>query len=164
MGQISAKNREVAPSYGCAVGIEKIHAARSATCAIFSRLSLQMPGLSPGRQCFRLNKGLPTLSILFSTKDRLTVAQLVGAWGPELGRLVPDPSRVEADLVHELLEDIINGRFDNSGPLCEGQRLGLRLITPKFGAGFLVGHEVRGLMALLNLEWVKRRVGLWRRG
>jgi hypothetical protein len=44
---ISAKNREVARPYGCAVGIEKIKAARRVTCAIFSRLILQMPGSAP---------------------------------------------------------------------------------------------------------------------
>jgi hypothetical protein len=95
---------------------------------------------------------------MFSTKDFLTVAQLVGAWGPELGRRVADPSRIEADLVHELFEDIINGRFDNSGPLCEGQRLGLRLITPDCRAGFLAGHDVRDLIRFGIEPWLLHRI------
>jgi hypothetical protein len=95
---------------------------------------------------------------MYSTKDWLTVAQLVGAWGPELGRGVPDPSRVEADLVHELVEDIINGRFDNSGPFCEGQRLGLRLITPDCRAGFLVGNDVRDLIRFGIEPWLLHRI------
>ncbi len=98
------------------------------------------------------------MSILFSTKDWLTVAQLVGAWGPELGRRVPDPSRVEPDLVHELLEDIVNGRFDNSGPLREGHRSGLQLITPDCRAGFLAGHDVRDLIRFGIEPWLLHRI------
>ena len=80
------------------------------------------------------------MSTLFSTKDSLTIVQLVRAWGPELGRTEADPSQVEPNLAHELLEDILNGRFDDSGPFRDGRRAGLRLITPDYRAGFLTSQ------------------------
>jgi len=88
------------------------------------------------------------LSVLFATKDWLTIAQLVPAWGRELGRTAPDPSRVEQDLQHELIEDIVNGRFDNSGPLREGQGSGLRLIAPDYKARFVTSNDLRPLVPL----------------
>ncbi len=45
-----------------------------------------------------------------------------------------------------LLEDIVNKRLDDAGPLAEGRRLGLRVITPEGRAGFLEGHQVRDLI------------------
>jgi hypothetical protein len=80
------------------------------------------------------------LSILFSQKTFLTVPQLTGAWATELGA-------PEYELRHELLEDIVNGRFDASGPRYGGQQSGLRLITPPEGrVGFITGQEVRALI------------------
>jgi hypothetical protein len=49
-------------------------------------------------------------------------------------------------LVQLLLEDMVNERLDDAGPLAEGRRLGLRVITPEGRAGFLEGHQVRDLI------------------
>jgi hypothetical protein len=70
------------------------------------------------------------MSILFLTKGWLTVAQLAGAWTAEILGAEQDPQQFEQELVHLLLEDIVNKRRDDAGPLAEGRRLGLRVITP----------------------------------
>jgi hypothetical protein len=85
------------------------------------------------------------LSILFRTKRHLTIDQLTRAWGPELARADRGGDAHEQDLVGLLLEDIINGRLDDVGPLRDGRRLGLRLITPEGRAGFLEGAQLRDL-------------------
>jgi hypothetical protein len=82
------------------------------------------------------------MSILFRTKGWLTVNQLVRAWAGELPRAEKDPKRFEQDLAHLLLEDIANGRLDDAGPFVEGRRLGLRIVTPDFRAGFLEGRKI----------------------
>ena len=71
-----------------------------------------------------------TMSILFRKKGWLTVAQLARAWTAEIPGAEQDPRQFEQELVHLLLEDIVNKRSDDAGPLAEGRRLGLRLITP----------------------------------
>jgi hypothetical protein len=81
------------------------------------------------------------MSILFRTKGWLTVNQLVRAWARELPGAEKDPKRFEQDLAHLLLEDVANGRLDDAGPLVEGQRLGLRLVTD-FRAVFLEGRQI----------------------
>jgi hypothetical protein len=86
------------------------------------------------------------MSILFRTKGWLTVAQLARAWTAEVPGAAQNPQQFEQDLVHLLLEDIINNRLDDVGPLAEGRRLGLRVITPEGRAGFLEGHQVRDLV------------------
>jgi hypothetical protein len=86
------------------------------------------------------------MSILFRTKGWLTVAQLARAWTVEIARVEQDPRQLEQDLVHLLLEDIVNKRLDDAGPLAEGRRLGLRVITTDGQAGFLEGHQVRDLI------------------
>ena len=86
------------------------------------------------------------MSILFRTKGWLTVAQLARAWTAEIPGAERDPQQFEQELVHLLLEDIVNKRLDDAGPLVEGRRLGLRIITPDGQAGFLEGHQVRDLI------------------
>jgi hypothetical protein len=86
------------------------------------------------------------MSILFRTKGWLTVAQLARAWSAEIPGAKQDLQQFEQDLVHLLLEDIVNKRLDDAGPLAEGRRLGLRVITPEGRAGFLEGHQVRDLV------------------
>jgi hypothetical protein len=87
------------------------------------------------------------VSKLFRTKDSLTIAQLTAAWGPELLEGEEDPKQFEQDLTHILLEDILNGHLDDSGPTrVDGQRLGLRLITPDYKAGFIKGSQLRELI------------------
>jgi len=75
----------------------------------------------------------------------MTVGQLVRAWASELVSAGGDPQQFERDLLHTLLEDIVNSRLDNSGPFREDRRSGLRLITPENKAGFIEGHQLRDL-------------------
>jgi hypothetical protein len=86
-----------------------------------------------------------TMSALFRNKGWLTVAQLVSSWAPELAAKT-NPARAEHDLMQVLIEDIVNGRLDDAGPLTDGRRLGLRIITPEGQAGFIEGHQVRDLI------------------
>ena len=86
------------------------------------------------------------MSILFRKKGWLTVAQLARAWTAEIPGAEQDPRQFEQELVLLLLEDIVNKRLDDAGPLAEGRRLGLRMITPDGRVGFLEGHQVRDLI------------------
>jgi hypothetical protein len=90
------------------------------------------------------------LSILFRTKRWLTIAELVPAWAAELPGADKHPAQIKRHLWHYLVEDIINGRLDDAGPVVDGRRLGLRLITEENRAGFLEGHQVRALIAPYN--------------
>jgi hypothetical protein len=83
-----------------------------------------------------------SVSILFRTKAWLTLHQLVQGWAAELPGAEKNPKGFEQNLFHLLLEDIANGRLDDAGPLVEGQRLGLRIITPGCQAGFLEGRQI----------------------
>ena len=77
----------------------------------------------------------------------MTVAQLVRAWACELAAPeYGDPQHFEQDLLHTLMEDVVNGRLDNLGPFREDQRSGLRVITPENKAGFIEGHRLRDLV------------------
>ena len=76
----------------------------------------------------------------------MTIAQLTGAWSSELAKGGEDPKRCEQNLVHILMEDILNGRLDDSGPLVDGRRLGLRLITPENRAAFIEGPQLLELI------------------
>ena len=82
------------------------------------------------------------MSKLFRAERWLTVAQLTGAWSFELAESGEDPKQCEQNLVHILMEDILNGRLDDSGPLVDGRRLGLRLITPENRAAFIEGPQL----------------------
>jgi hypothetical protein len=86
------------------------------------------------------------LSILFRTKEWLTLAQLLPAWASELAERKMDANQIERDLGHILIEDIINDRLDDAGPLEGGRRLGLRVITPENRAGYLDGQQARELL------------------
>ena len=82
------------------------------------------------------------MSILFRTKEWLTLAQLARAWGDELARDEQGRQHFVQDLVHSLKEDIVNGRLDDWGPLRDGRRLGLRLISPENKPEFIEGHQL----------------------
>ena len=86
------------------------------------------------------------MSILFRTKGWLTLAQLLPAWASELAESRTNADRIERDLKQLLIEDIINGRLDDAGPLADGRRLGMRIITPENRAGYLEGHQARELI------------------
>jgi hypothetical protein len=72
----------------------------------------------------------------------MTIAQLTGAWSSELAEGGEDPKQCEQNLVHILMEDILNGRLDDSGPLRDGRRLGLRFITPENRAAYIEGPQL----------------------
>jgi hypothetical protein len=57
------------------------------------------------------------MSKLFRAREWLTVDQLIRTWTPELIERGGDAKQYEKDLRHILLEDISNGRLDNSGPV-----------------------------------------------
>jgi hypothetical protein len=86
------------------------------------------------------------VTIVFRTKEWLSLPQLVDAWGSELATVGEEPSRSQTALQHVLLEDIINGRLDHEGPLHDGRKRGLYL---EFGGRphFVDGHEIHALMA-----------------
>jgi hypothetical protein len=79
---------------------------------------------------------------VFRKKGWLTIAQLMQAWGRELTKDREDPKQVERDLQHLLIEDIINDRLDESGPLVNDQRLGLRIINSRYEAEFITRREL----------------------
>ena len=83
-----------------------------------------------------------SVSILFRTKAWLTLHQLVHGWAGELPGAEKNPKGFQQNLVHLLLEDIANGHLDDAGPLVEGQRLGVYIITPSCQAGFLEGRQI----------------------
>ena len=87
----------------------------------------------------------------------MTVAQLAGAWSSELTESGEDPTQCEQNLVHLLMEDIINGRLDDSGPLVDGGRLGLRLITPESRAAFIEGPPLLDLVRTKQ-AWLLHRI------
>jgi hypothetical protein len=86
------------------------------------------------------------LSILFRTKGWLTLAQLLPAWASELADGKKDADQIERDLRHVFIEDIINDRLDDVGPLADGRCLGLRIIKPDNRVGYLEGQQARELL------------------
>ena len=82
------------------------------------------------------------MSKLFRAKQGLTLAQLTRAWSSELVEPGEDAKQCEQDLIHILWEDILNGRLDNSGPLRDGRRLGLRGIGPDNRAHYVEGRQL----------------------
>ena len=82
------------------------------------------------------------MSIVYRTRKWLTIPQLVSAWALELSKDKEQSKRDEQALRDSLLEDIINGRLDEAGPLVDGRRLGLRL---ELGGRpcFISGHEIQ---------------------
>jgi hypothetical protein len=82
------------------------------------------------------------VSKLFHTRGWLTIAQLTRAWSSELAEGGEDSKQCERNLVHVLIEDILNGRLDDSGPLRDGLRLGVRWITPESKARFIEGRQL----------------------
>lgn len=98
------------------------------------------------------------MSILFRTKEWLTLGQLARAWGDELAKDERGRQHYVQDLVHRLKEDIVNDRLDDSGPLRNGRRLGVRLINPESKAGFIEGRQLRGIFNADQATWILDRV------
>jgi hypothetical protein len=76
------------------------------------------------------------MSILFRTQKCLTIFQLTRAWGLELAKSGGEPEQHVHDLTHILMQDIVNGHLDDSGPLWEGRRSGVGYITPDYKVGY----------------------------
>jgi hypothetical protein len=99
------------------------------------------------------------MSILFRTKKCLTIFDLARAWGLELAKGGGEPEQHVHDLTHILLQDIVNGRLDDSGPFWDGRRSGVAVITANYKVGFIEG---RCLLELATSEptknWVLRYV------
>jgi hypothetical protein len=88
------------------------------------------------------------VSKIFRTKGWLTVAQLAHSWAREVVEPRENVLHCEQNLTHELIEDILNGRFDATGPFLDGQCSGIRLITPENKAAIIdKGQELAGLAA-----------------
>ena len=87
------------------------------------------------------------MTFLWHTKEWLSIPQLVQGWSLELAKVGKDPNQYQRELQHLLLEDIINGRLDDTGPLREknGRRLGLRLEL-QGSPIFIEGNEIRALV------------------
>jgi hypothetical protein len=66
--------------------------------------------------------------LLDRAEGLLRLARLVPAWANELADATSSPSSLEGDLWHYLHEDVVNGLLDDSGPLINGSRFGLRFI------------------------------------
>jgi len=91
------------------------------------------------------------------TKEWVTVAQLTRGWAVQLDQ--EHFEQVEADLIQTVCEDMVNGRFDDVGPVRDGGRLGLRFIVEGKGPGFIKGHELRPLLIWSPaVPWVLDRI------
>ena len=89
------------------------------------------------------------MPLLYRAEQWLTLARLVPAWANELADASSSSSQIEGDLWHYLYEDIINARLDDSGPLWNGGRLGLRVIDVDSGqARYVEGRLLFGKMGL----------------
>ena len=91
------------------------------------------------------------------TKEWVTVAQLTRGWAVQLDQ--EHFEQEEADLIQTVCEDMVNGRFDDVGPVRDGGRLGLRFIVEGKGPGFIKGHELRPLLIWRPaVPWVLNRI------
>jgi hypothetical protein len=89
------------------------------------------------------------MRLLYRAEQWLTLARLVPAWANELADASSSSSQIEGDLWHYLHEDIINARLDDSGPLWNGNRLGLRVIDVDSGQSrYVEGRLLFGTMGL----------------
>jgi hypothetical protein len=89
------------------------------------------------------------MRLLYRAEQWLTPARLVPAWANELADASSSSSQIEGDLWHYLYEDIINARLDDSGPLWNGSRLGLRVIDVDSGqTRYVEGRLLFGTMGL----------------
>src|SRR6516165_12734987 len=91
------------------------------------------------------------------TKESVTVAQLTRSWAVQLDE--EHFEQEQADLIQTICEDMVNGRFDDVGPVRDDGRLGLRFIVEGKGPGFIKGHELRPLLIWSPaVPWVLDRI------
>jgi hypothetical protein len=99
------------------------------------------------------------MSMLFRTQKCLTIFQLTRAWGLELAKGGGEPEQHVHDLTHILLQDIVNGHLDDSGPFWDGRRSGVGFITTDYKVGFIEGRYFLELATSeLTKNWVLRYV------
>jgi hypothetical protein len=99
------------------------------------------------------------MSMLFRTQKCLTILQLTRAWGLELAKGGGESEQHVHDLTHILLQDIINGRLDDSGPLWDGRRSGVGFITADYKVGFIEGrYFLEPATSEPTKDWVLRHV------
>jgi hypothetical protein len=88
------------------------------------------------------------MSLLYRAERWLTIARLVPAWANELADANNSASQLEGNLWHYLHEDVVNGLLDDSGPLINGSRLGLRFIDSSGRGVYVNGRLLFGKMHL----------------
>lgn len=88
------------------------------------------------------------MPLLDRAEGWLRLARLVPARANELADATSSPSSLEGDLWHYLHEDVINGLLDDSGPLINGSRLGLRFIDSSGRGVYVNGRLLFGKMHL----------------
>jgi hypothetical protein len=99
------------------------------------------------------------MSMLFRTQKCLTIFQLTRAWGLELAKGGGEPEQYAHDLTHILLQDIVNGRLDDSGPFWDGRRSGVGFITTDYKVGFIEGcYFLELATSEPTKDWVLRHV------
>jgi hypothetical protein len=95
------------------------------------------------------------MSILFRSRKCLTIFQLTRAWGFELAKGGGEPEQHVHDLTHILMQDIVNGHLDDSGPFWDGRRSGVAFITANYKVGFTEGRYFLELATSeLTKNWV----------
>jgi hypothetical protein len=85
------------------------------------------------------------VSILWRDKPCLTLTRLVPAWAEELSA-DRGTQVTEQDLFGSFFEDAANGLLDHVGPLKDGRRLGLAIITPSGEATSVEGGVLAPLL------------------
>jgi hypothetical protein len=69
------------------------------------------------------------MSRLFEKKASLPIDRLAQYWARELHGPETTPEQFKNELLHELMENAVNGLFDDAGPQVNGKRLGLRILA-----------------------------------
>jgi hypothetical protein len=73
----------------------------------------RLPHRAAAAITLRMPERRARVSLLYRSKRWLTLAQLVPTWARELANPTTSASELEGQLWHYLLEDILNGRFDD---------------------------------------------------
>jgi hypothetical protein len=85
----------------------------------------------------------------------LTIFKLTRAWGSELAEGGGEPEQHVHDLTHILMQDIVNGHLDDSGPFWDDRRLGVGGITEDYKVALIEGRRLLELAkSELTLDYV----------
>jgi Bacterial regulatory proteins, gntR family len=80
--------------------------------------------------------------------------QLTRAWGLELAKGGGESEQHIHDLTHILMQDIVNGHLDDSGPFWDGRRLGVGCITDDYKVAPIEGHHLLALATSELKNWI----------